>query len=348
MLLFVDGCDKPPIERGWTGGVDPNPTAGRFGGGAYQMPTSNSTTFTHGFTASETVYIGFAYRAWNEGTNNRSPILQLLDASTGLSLITLWHVRPSGQLAVDLLTNGTRVEAAVSSSAGVLLNAYSFIEVGMRCHSTEGWIEVRTQGDPTPVIRLEGINTLRSTMTSGAIGSLQFWQNFTTFPEGRYYVDDIYVTDNNTSVLPAGFIGDCRVNVLTPIADTDVNEWVPSAGTSHFAMVDEPTTDIDATYLQTTEIGRRELFGMSQLTDLPDAIHAIAVNWSSKKTNAGNTRTAGLIRSGENLASGTAYPSLSSYVMRQNCFGRNPAGNSQWTMTSVNAIAAGFETQGTG
>jgi len=356
-LIFIDGCDRDPVKRGWVsiaGQVDhATPGVQRFPAGGKKAYTAsmsrNESAWRHTVPAPfpTEFYIGFAY--YPDQLSGNSPICYISDAATGQGLLQLYHQRGADELRLTSWATGSEAEVAISTGAGVLMGNWSFIEIGVKLDPANGWIRVRTQGNDEPCINVAG-KTTRGAMESASVGSITFVEYIAAHSgqEGHYFLDDIYMVSGDGTA-PSGFIGDCRIETALPISDLTPNEWVPSAGSDHFAMVDDPVSDNDGTYVQTTDINKREMFGFgSILTEVPDQIHGVAVNYEVRKTNAGNTRTAAVLKSGDTTAVGTGHASLSSYVTRQHAWGRNPNGNVPWTQSTIAQIAAGFESQGTG
>lgn len=85
------------------------------------------------------------------------------------------------------------------------------------------------------------------------------------------YLCDIYVVNaattdlnGNTSTL-TGFLGDVDIDALIPIADHTV-QWTPSAGSTHYMLVDEIPPDDDTTYVSSNTTNQVDDFEFQQIT----------------------------------------------------------------------------------
>jgi hypothetical protein len=67
------------------------------------------------------------------------------------------------------------------------------------------------------------------------------------------------------------------VDVLYPNADTADADRSPSAGTDHYAVVDETTVNGDTDYVASGTAGDLDLYEVGDLPFTPDSIHPVQV-----------------------------------------------------------------------
>ena len=90
-------------------------------------------------------------------------------------------------------------------------------------------------------------------------------------------IDDVYVTNTSTR------LGESRVAVLYPSADTAHADWTPSTGTDHYALVDETTVNSDTDYVASGTVGDLDLYEVGDLPFTPESIHAVQVTTCARK-----------------------------------------------------------------
>jgi hypothetical protein len=98
-----------------------------------------------------------------------------------------------------------------------------------------GTVDVRVDGatweSTTGIVTLHNAADVLDTWASAAT-------DWATPATNARYVDDVYVCDGTGSAPFNDFLGPVRVTWLPPVADAQA-QWVPSSGSSNFAMVDE-------------------------------------------------------------------------------------------------------------
>lgn len=106
--------------------------------------------------------------------------------------------------------------------------------------------------------------------------------------------DDAYLRDDGIVFDEPG-----KSEPLYPVSDAGTNQWTPSSGTDHFAMIDEPLPDGDTTYLSDHTPGHKDLVGLSNLSTTPSKIFGAQTVTLAHKTDAG------LVEIRSNLVSGS-------------------------------------------
>lgn len=231
-----------------------------------------------------------------------------------------------GSLAVY---TGQSAGTKLGESAPNLLNAtWLYLEVKAVRDSAAGTIEVRLQG--TTVLLITGLNLGTFDWQQVRVGGPVF-EN----PRQTIRYDDLYICDNS-GAYNNDFLGDRRCLTLFPNADTASAAWVPSTGTSGFAMIDE-TPPNDADYIQANATGDISEFQKGSITINTNDIAAVVVFARLQKTDAG-TSTARIgvhsnsfVNNSAELAPGTSWGGFR-YIVE-----RDPNGGIAWTRANVDA-----------
>ena len=336
-LIFMDGFDlySGPTDPAFSGvysgaGYNTNwlsTTAGRYGGGALYINAYYESITKPLPSPQAEIWLGFAYNCaggYPVFINFNSPSGQELQlqyaASTGL-----WTV----------LRNGTQVGSTVTCSIGS--GVYHWLEMHYKIGtSTSGIFELWIDG--VQQINLTGVNT-------SAYGNT----TFTSFTFGGNnnaltgFIDDMYIVvpggANNT-----GRLGDSRIETLRPTSDAGPNNGTPSAGTSHFAMVNEVQNDGATTTITVTNAsGQEELFGMASLAGTPTTISAVKVAVVAEETTAGTCTVEAVLVSGGTKAVGASAPLTTAFGVVSNFWEADPNTSAAWTAAAVNAMRCGFQ-----
>jgi hypothetical protein len=169
--------------------------------------------------------------------------------------------------------------------------------------------------DGVKVIDLSGVDTKQQ--SEAGVDRIRFQLNglnqFTT-PT----IDDVYVTNGGTR------LGESRVAVLYPSADTADADWTPSTGTDHYALVDEATVNGDTEYVASGTVGDLDLYEVSDLGVTPDTIHAVQVTMCARKNDAATREVRSKVRSSAATANGTPHALTANYVYYRDVFETDP------------------------
>lgn len=245
--------------------------------------------------------------------------------------------------------SGTSAKALLGTSVAAPLgvDAWHYIELKAYRHATLGTILVYVDG--IEVLNLSNQNTT-SAVDNGAYTAVQFNQaaNANDYtgngPTGHKRFDDFYICDDLNS-LNDDFLGQPSIYVVYPNADAAPNEWTPSAGVNHYAMVDEHDIDDDTSYLEVTDADAEELFNLEDSPVLVGSVAAVQVNTVVRRTTPGGATYKHKLQQGVLTALGDelGFPSGSVYSMNSEPFDQDPTDNVDWTFARVNSLIAGVE-----
>ena len=296
-------------------------TGGRFGGGCCVLgptyPYNGSVSKT--LDAQATWYVGAAFLT-PSGT-----LIALLDGgSSQISVATV----TGGHLAVyrgaTLLATGATV-----LSSGV----WYYVELGATINSSTGSYTLKING--VTELTASGVNT-QSTGNASAntiqIGSMS----------NSAKVDDLYVCDGQGSVNNT-FLGDVRVQALLPASDGGETQWTPSAGTTHYSLVDEVPPDGDTSYVYSSTAGQVDVYGMSAIAASTGTVKGVQWLAYARKDDAGTRTIAPLIRISSTDYAGSDQNIGTSYTYYLQVYEEDPSTSAAWTIAGVNAAEMGIK-----
>lgn len=258
-LLWVDGFD------GYGTGTSLVPgyiLAGRYSG--FNMATgltdprvlgngrsirTNGAWFwisTPKLTENRTLIVGFGFALSATGSNAR--VLEWFNGAN----IGLYCVLRGGHGELDFYRESANY-LGTTSGARLTNERWSYIEIKVYCDSSAGTIDVKVDG--VSCLSLSGINTQGT--------SSNYYDRIRLLDVGTNYehsIDDLYICDGSGSV-NNDFLGPCKVMVVKPSADVvGETDWTPSAGTDHYALVDETEMNEDTDYVESDIIDDQDLW----------------------------------------------------------------------------------------
>jgi len=333
-LVFMDSFDHyatADLTQKWplAEGAQIEPGRGRRGTQSLHA-YSNFQFAARVFVPAPTWVVGMSIR-FQTAHPNTSPILDWSDGTTVQD-----QVRINGTGHVELW-RGTSTSLATSTVALGFDTAY-YLEWLLTIHGSTGVSTVRIDG--VPVVSVSGANTQ---MTGNALANRLRLGNLTAVVSlGDLDIDDVYVCTNQTT-----FLGDCRVDYLAPTGDGTYQDWTPSTGTAHYALVDELAPNGDTDYLANATPGARESHHFPSLPSIPNPqIRGVQHAFCARKDDAGTRQLRSLLVSGATTQVGsTVHTQALSYVSYQELYETDPQTGLAWTVPGVNALEAGVETQ---
>lgn len=261
--------------------------------------------------------VGFAYKIDRLSTLGQFLILR--DASNA-NMIDL-QVAASG--AIKATRNGTLLG---TSATGVLTaNIWAYIELEFVRSATVGSVNVYVNG--TNVLTLTGQNTGANDIHSILFQGQSMVQ----------WIDDMYTVDVATK------LGECRVDLLAPTADTAQKDFTPSTGTANWSLVNGTTYNEDSDYVSAATVGNKDLYDVADLSFTPVTIHAVQVNWRARKDDATARTVRANLKSGSTTQNGPTETMAASYVSFRDLYLTDPNTSAAWTASAVNAVQIGPE-----
>lgn len=329
MLRFFDGFETKSYAT-WTthsiGGGGPSISSqGRFGGSALSI---YSATVSNVVGSQSCWTVGFALQSSNQST--QGAFMVLVDGST--TQIQL-EFSTSGSTLLVRNGNGTILGTVATSGD---LNVWHYYELQVVFSATVGSVILKRDG--ATLLTLTNVNTISSANASADTLS------FTTGFGCTVLVDDIYMCDTSETINNT-FLGDCRVTLWVPTQDGAHKDFTPSAGTSHYAMVDDMPSDGDATYVSSGTVGAIDTYRAPMAT-FAGTVKGLRVGITARKDDAGD-RSVGIVigdgvdpvtQIGGNIALTTVYTRQTTPIMEI-----NPLTGSPWTLADIQADEFGLE-----
>lgn len=329
--LFIDGFDTKDTSLKWTGGVSLSgySSSTRFSTG-FAATFGNESTFMKQFvTAASPIYVGFAYRQDSNNTNTTYPFLQLLGDNGATQHMNL---RLNGTSLV-LYRGGT----VIATVPGILLaTAWNYIEISQTVDSTSsGTCTVKVNN--ATVISFTGVT--KNGGTNNTIDTVQFGGLFAG-GAGTTYVDDVYI-NNSSGSFNTGFLGDVRVQTLSPTAAGTNTQLTPTSG-SNYANVNE-VPDNQATYNSSSTVGQHDTYTMADLVAGTGTVYAVQQTMTASKDNSGTANFKNALYLGGSFYYGSSKSLGTSWAQFRDMYETDPSTTVAWTPTGVNGAEAGVE-----
>lgn len=216
---------------------------------------------------------------------------------------------------------------------------WSYIEMKVYHHSSDGTVEVRVNS--CPVLVLTSINTVTSGNTSNvcAIGSTS----------DRYDTDesricDFYVCDGSGSK-NNDFLGPVTVDTLFPDGD-DTTEFDTTGNgnyTTHYEQINGKDALWDTDYIEDNTTGNQDIFTYQDTQNFA-TVHGV-IGWTVASYNSTSTTYKMLCESnGSNSTSANISPGedfqTDKFILED-----DPDTSNAWTSSTINAMKFGLEIQ---
>lgn len=336
-LQFIDGFDHYVTadlnKKGWNpingAGFTIAAGTGRRGGGALTYSGNTLAECERGVPQIATYVIGFAYKT--SALSGALAFLSLLDNGTRQLAL---RFNASG--TISALRGGGGGTVLGTSTNALLTSTYYYVELKTTISPTVGTVEVRVNGDPWLVLTNQ--NTRTSANNYATTLRVGCDVNNSVVTTSMWY-DDFYLLDT-TGTANNDFLGDCRVDALYPVSDGTYSSFTPSAGTSHYSLLNESAPD-STTYVSSSTVGGKDSYHFGALP-VTGNVFAVQINNCCMKDDAGTRTAANLVRSGTSELQGAASGLPTSFTYKSSIHETDPATGGAWTATGVNAAEFGM------
>ena len=199
------------------------------------------------------------------------------------------------------------------------------VEIKLYSHISAGTVQIKINGNL--VADVSGLNT-----SGAAINQVYICPTNTDV-----YIDNIFIADD--------WQGELTSYLLKPTSDV-TSDFTPSTGSDNYAMVDDDAEDGDTTYVESSTVGHKDLYGYEDAPTNID-IKAVSIVTVMKEVDPGDRfvrHIANQDATEYDLTSfglGSVYPqavSLGLSEILNTC-----PDTTAWTPTKLNAISFGFE-----
>lgn len=227
-----------------------------------------------------------------------------------------------------------------NSSPDLVSGAYQHVEARVDCDASNGAVEVRVNG--VTKINLVGVNTRAHTGATGGTGRIsQTWLCGNTC-----VFDDAFVwaIDGFTGETVTDFVGDKRVFMTNPNADTAVADLIPNSTAIGFDAIDDQAPDNAGSYLEATNPpagSPGDVRSEFEMTDLPNnigAITAVQTYTRMQKSEAGTCNMRASLISNSQASDGADNPLTTAWTYYQDVHALNPDTGAPWTKAEVDAM----------
>lgn len=327
-LLFMDGFDAGDFAIKWSSVLGcQNSTSTRFGTGRSLQAVTSSHSVSKTFPAAAQVYVGFAF-SYNvtQGTVSSSPAISLYGDNNATQHLNI--SLGSGGVAVY---RGTTLLAS-SALTEPILPTWHYVEVAATIADTGGTCVVRVNG--TELINFTG--DTKNGGTNNTTDTIRFIRS-----SQQTFWDDVYVCDN-TGTMNNGFLGDVRVQTLSPSGAGSSTQFAPTGSANNWDNVDEApysTTD----YNSSATTGQRDLYTLTDLAATTASVKAIQNNLIARKTDSGTRVLKTAVKSGGTVYTSTGVNLSATDLTVSTIRETDPATSAAWTVSGVNALEAGAE-----
>lgn len=284
----------------------------------------NSAGIQMPFTATQEVYIGFAYKRPIDLSGDR--LIELRDGATFHGCLSSAR---NGGLTYNLSTTSLRQGA----KADIPLQRWVYIELYVLIANSGGRAVVRLNGDT--IIDFTG-----DTQNGGnaTVDSVRFTDRDTLL---RYEFDDMYICDASGSV-NNDFLGPIKVIPISPDGDGDSSDFTPSAG-ANYAAVDDGDADDDTTYVESSTSTDQDLYTYENV-DSGYSIVGVQIQTEVRETDGTDFTLGTVVDSGATNSVDTPQAIAgTSYEILQRMVEVDPNTSALWTATNLNAAQFGIE-----
>ena len=207
--------------------------------------------------------------------------------------------------------------------------AFNFVEIKVYAHESAGTVEIRLNGNTTPELSLSGIDTIEGSATM-----IQGFRLTAGFSNGYNYWDDLY--------LASDFLGDSKIDVIRVTGAGNYSQFAPLSG-SNYENVDESRgPDDDTTYNDGDAVNEIDTYQMADLA-AGDTIHALKIQGSYKKTDAGTALMKQVLRINSTDYYGDEKTLTTDYTTESDIFNLNPDDSAAFETADINALELGCE-----
>jgi hypothetical protein len=324
-LLFVDGFDAGDAVAKWNPGATGSSNATTPYGTGLSWYMSDTNQIKKSFAASSQIFLGFSYQAGNSGMQGYDFVRLFGDAGVTQHL----SLRFTGANTLALYRGAVQI---ASGSATDPVGTWAYIEISATLNETTGTCNVLVNG--APVITFTGDTKNGGTSTNLDAFSLQGTSL------GMIQVDNLYLCNSTGSAPHNTFLGEVRIQTITPNGAGTTTQFTPSAGANYAAVDELPYSSTD--YVSATPAGTRDTYAMSDLSGSYNIL-ALQNNVIAKKLDAGGTAIKPAIVSSSTVYYGTSVPITATDMTITDVRMVDPATSAAWTISGVNAIEVGME-----
>lgn len=289
-----------------------------------------------------TFIVGFSLCVTNALSSWSSLAYDLVTTDTSSAFFT--SIRNSGATLMWMRPNP---DGTISLYRGTTLLATSVNALSIGTTYYIEWKGALSTTAGSTSVRVNGVEWLTYSGNTG--GSA--WNEFTTgCPDGPggsntnnwFDYDDLYICDGSGSN-NNDFLGDIRVDAVLPTSDGSNSSCTPSTGTTHYALVDEASTNGDTDYNSAVNVGDKDTLNFPSAPSSGDIL-AIQVNMMARKEDAGAAGLKAVARIGSTDYVGSEIAPSTTYSDCRQIWEVKPDGSSAvWSTSDFDSAEFGYE-----
>lgn len=279
-------------------------------------------------STTSTIGLGFAFRLHHATSN--SVLVALTDTTN--TQVRIKHKQATNTLDVERGSG-----SAVLGSIPIRKLTWYYLELKATINSTTGSIEVRLNGNSTPVLSLSSSNTQAT--GNATIDGIRLAGDSAQFNNDFQMCD--YVIWDTTGSYNNDFLGDVRVQYCAPDGAGESTGWTASTGLNYQCVDETPFNDAD--YVESSAANNRDLYTVQNVAAATGTVKAVQVIGRAFKTDAGARTMALLNKSGTTETVGTTINLASSAAFYTDLWETNPDTGTAWTISTANAVQIGVK-----
>lgn len=338
-LLHMDGFDLNDLSSRYqqVSGEAISTTSGARHGGmrCLQISNNNNPGITKGLGASyETIIVGFAFKAVSTYSNVTTNYITFYGDGNSQQHVTVVFDAFNQYIQPKLgSTSGTNIGAGAVMHFPPTTWAYYEIKLKI-ADSPNGTIEIRRNGDPTPIINETSVDTKNGGSAAG-IDTIRFGVGSV----GGMNIDDLYIL-NLSGSFNNNFLGDVRVAQLIADGNGSSSDFIGSDSDSvnNYELVSPLSSD----YVRGVS-GDIDLYTMSDLPDTVTDIFAVQDAARIEKNGASSSDVMTKLKIGsteyDSIPSAPTHLGVTKTTLRE----LNPDTGLQWVYSDINNLEAGVE-----
>lgn len=367
MLLWIDGFDQyggdedAAIDGAWAEYVNFGKAAtlvnnrSRTGNWSLRFPpTAQGPTSSINATWWRRVFrdnyksVGVGFALWLDELPEFPRRIGLLLADEDNTPQCRFYVMPTG--AIELMRGGSQDSTAngpigthiATSSVALTAGGWNHVEIFATIGTADGAAEVRVNG--VTVLNVTGVNLQQSTKEHAAM--LRIGELRRATGEGgmqaAWYVDDMFTWEPSGSYAN-DFIGDKKVYLSRPNADTAVEEWSPAVGDATYENLRQVPPQDGTYFITASGPGVTSVVEMEDLPAEVVSITAVQATVRAVKSDAGDARIRVGVVSGSDADESGDIPLNMTPTYYWAFFPEDPATGLPWTAYGFNASQASIE-----
>jgi hypothetical protein len=227
---------------------------------------------------------------------------------------------------------GTATGTVLGTSAAVFLiwNQWYHIQAKVVLSDAAGAVQVRWEGNPTPILDLSAVDT-KNAGTAAVLSGIDLGSTGSTYA----HFDDLWVETG----ADADFWGDCEVVTRVVNGAGSVTQLTPSAG-ANYENVDEVPPDT-TTYNTGATDGLYDLYAVADLSNTSGVIKDLTVTAYAAKTGTEDKYIRTVVKTESTEYEGASSALSTSWLHHMTRYRNNPNTGVAWTRAQVNAIEIG-------